>query len=254
MRAVLALVLCFCIPAAARAQEAATEEDRAEAQAMLAAGIASAEDGDWEAARIAFTRAYALVTSTRVLMNLAGAQRHTGRLVDAAVSYRRWLIDATERDEGYRPTVETALAEIERDLPHVTVRAAGARPTDVVMLDGVVILTDERIDVDPGRHLVEVSRGDATLRSQRFELAAADDREIVLVMPADAGDPGQGGRVGPSLGEAPHDDIVSSPWLWVGVGAGAAVVIAVIIGVAVASSSSGGAASPDVGTLGPFAL
>jgi hypothetical protein len=255
MMRVLVLALVLACTSSASAQAAPSDADRAAALAMLQAGIQSAEDGDWESARVAFTRAYTLVASTRVLMNLAGAQRHTGRLRDARESYRRWLIDATDRDAAYRPTVDQALSELGSEIPTVTVSLAGAANGDVVQIDGADIEVGATIELDLGPHTAEIVRDATVLRTESFSLALGEHRDLELSVPslepaavAEAAPPPHSSLIT----EREHDDILQSPWLWAGIGAGAVVVIAVIIGVAVASSSS--APAPDMGTLGPFRL
>lgn len=253
--ALVALVLTL-VSSSARAQP--SDADRATALAMLQAGIDAAQDGDWESARVAFGRAYTLVESTRVLMNLAGAQRHCGRLIEARASYERWLVDATDRDASYRPTVEQALAEIATELPRVTVTARGTREGDYVQLDGNTINLGEETIADPGQHNVTLMRGETTLASEPIDLVIGDHQEVTLAPPSLA--PAAvvttaPTRVAPLVTARPDDgDITRSPWLWVGISGGAVVVIGVIIGVAVAASSGGSTTPPDMGTLGPFRL
>lgn len=256
----LALAVLLCVPSwALRASAQAAEPsdaDRAAALAMMQAGVQSAEDGDWEAALVAFGRAYRLVASTRVLMNLAGAQRHTGHLVDASQSYARWLQDATDRDEPYRATVEQALADLASETPQLTVLVRGTINGDVVEVDGNLVEIGATVQLDPGPHVAELLRDGAPLRSESFDLALSERREVTLnaasVAPTEAEDTAP--PTTSILVTSHSDDTLSSPWLWGGIAAGAVIVIAVIIGVAVAASSSGGTAMPDMGSLGPFHL
>jgi hypothetical protein len=256
MRSLLvASIVVLCVSHASAQTAQPTDQDRAAALAMLQAGIQSAEDGDWESARVAFTRAYTLVASTRVLMNLAGAQRHTGRLRDARESYRRWLIDATDRDEAYRPTVTQALGELESEIPRVTVSLAGASNGDVVQIDGGEIEIGASVELDLGPHTAEVVRGASVIASESFSLALGERRDVELVVPSL--EPAAVAIVAAPhvslITQREHDDPFASPWVWVGIGAGVAVVLVVIIAVAVATSSSSTPA-PDMGTLGPFHL
>jgi hypothetical protein len=249
----LALSLSLSL-SVARAQD--TDADHAAALAMMQAGIDAAQDGDWDAARVAFERAYSLVASTRVLMNLAGAQRHTGRLLEATASYQQWLADATARDEPYRADVEQALQELTTETPQVRVRVAGVAPGDVVRVDGDQIPAGSAVALDPGDHVATVERGGETLATERFSLAPSEYRELDLSVPSLEPETTTTTTARTSIfaqrETAPQDDVLSSPWLWVGVGAGAALVIGIIIGVAVAAS--GGAPGPDTGTLGTFRL
>ncbi len=259
--AALAATLCLVLASSgAHAQSTEpTEADRASALAHLQSGISAAQAGDWEAARAEFTEAYGFVPSTRVLMNLAGAQRHTGQLVEARVSYQRWLREATDRDAQFRPTIEQELASLEREIPQVVVTLHGAIPGDTVELDGAAITTGEAHPANPGDHVVVVRRGETELHSEPFTLAASDWHEVEVTLPGvdptpDADPDGAAARHS-LITEREHEEITSSPWFWVGVGGGAALVLGIVIGVAVAASSGGGSAPiPDMGTLGPFAL
>lgn len=243
---------------AAPVAHAQTDADRATAQAMLQAGVDAAQDGDWEAARVAFGRAYTLVASTRVLMNLAGAQRHCGHLLEARESYQRWLVDATERDASYRPTVEEALAEIATEIPQLVVEVRNLRAGDRVDLDGAPIEIGAAIEADPGSHVVTLSHGTTLLATETIDLVVGDHQTVGLAAPSIAAAPPPTTRTVAPLVTSHDDegggDVTSSPWFWAGIGGGAAVVLGVIIGVAVATSSSGGSSAPDMGTLGPFRL
>lgn len=252
----LAALVLLALPAApARAQ---SDADRATALAMLQAGVDAAQDGDWESARVAFGRAYALVASTRVLMNLAGAQRHCDRLLEARASYERWLADATDRDASYRPTVEQALAEIDTEIPRLVVLVRNGQPDDVIQLDGATINVGESMLADPGTHTVTLMRGEATIASEPIELVVGDHQEVTLAAPsfapADVASTTPTRTVAPLMTDRANDDVTESPWFWVGVGGGGVVLLGVIIGVAVAASSGGETPPPDMGTLGPFRL
>jgi hypothetical protein len=247
----LAMVLVLAWSGAALAQ---TDQDRAQALAMLQAGNDAATDGDWESARVAFARAYALVASTRVLMNLAGAQRHTSHLIDARASYQRWLTDADARDEAYRANVEQALTEIASEIPQLTVSVVGGRPGDTVDLDGHAIVVGQAIEIDPGPHMLELRRGETTVTQQRVTLDLSERRDVSLEAPSLAPRPTpEPVHAAPLVSDHESTELTAQPWFWAAIGGGAAVVIGIIIGIAVAASSSSPAA-PDMGTLGPFGI
>jgi len=257
MRRLAFVVTVVAALASAPSARAQTDEDRTQALALLSQGIEFAETGDWQAARLAFADAYALVQSTRVLMNLAGAQRHTGQLLEAADSYRRWLADATDRDEPFRATVEQALTELTTEIPQVTVTVQGLAPTDVVQIDGSDVEADATFQIDPGDHLAEVRRGSRAVQSMPFTLEIGEQRQLALTVPSVSPTTAAASATTPSsslITTREREDVLASPWLWAGVGAGAVLVIGIIIGVAVAASSSGPAPMPDMGTLGPFQL
>lgn len=255
--AALALSVAWLSASPLAAQSAPSDQDRAQALAMLQAGNDAATDGDWESARVAFSRAYALVTSTRVLMNLAGAQRHTGHLIDARASYQRWLTDADARDEPYRATVEQALAEIQNEIPQLTVSVSGGRAGDAVEIDGHALVAGEPVEIDPGAHTLELVRGTTVIATERIDLALTDHSMIELAAPSLSPrdlPPEPPPRHAPLVTDHDSGDVTNAAWFWPAVlGGGGALVLGIIIGVAVAAS---GASTPpaDVGTLGPFRL
>jgi hypothetical protein len=62
-----------------------------QANTLKQQGLRAAKDKNWEVARERFEQSYALDPRPLTLFNLAVAQEHTSRLVDARESYARFL-------------------------------------------------------------------------------------------------------------------------------------------------------------------
>lgn len=251
VRAVV-IVACVAIPLRASAQ--IDDATRAEAETYMRDGVAAARATHWEDAYAAFREAYERVPTNRVLMNLAGAQRQTGRWADAARSYRRWLSDATEADEPFRAGMAEALTEIEQDLGHATIDARGARSTDVVTVDDNPVERGAPVELDPGHHTVRLMRDSTVLRETTVEINAGDSQVVSLVAgPAEAASTSVAVDTTPwrSRPRPRRQDVWSTPWPWVGICAGV-VVIGIVIAIAVVASQ--GPALPDVGNVGVFTL
>jgi hypothetical protein len=147
------------LPALSMAQsQSATEEMLAREQ--FNAGIAAVESGHWLEARDAFARAYALDARPLILLNLAGAQAHTGQFLAASISYRRFLASAgTDVGATYVVAAREALANCERRLAHVRLGVVGAREGDRVLLDGALVppaAIGAAIPLDPGEHVFSI--------------------------------------------------------------------------------------------------
>ncbi len=202
------------------------------------AGMNAAEAGQWDAAREAFARAYALYPRPLTLLDLAGAQAHTGHLVDAAESYRRFLREATAPPASdHREDARRALEQIEPRIAHVRVVVTGLAPSDAVRLDGApfpAAALGAPFPVDPGAHEVTVERESAPLHRASFEAGEGASQDVTLLVPevraapAPAVEPPPAARapspfLQPVPAEAPKAEegghVWSSPWFWVIAGA-----------------------------------
>jgi len=229
-------------PATAAAQEP-SERDLARARSQFRSGMAAGEQGRWEEARDAFEEAYGILPRPRILLNLASAQMHTGRLIDATASYRRFLDEVTSGpDVQYRAGVEDELGRLEARVARLRIEVDGARPGDRVMLDDRELsradLANEVL-ADPGSHALVALRDGHEVAREPLALDEGERRDVTLRVEAALPAPGLEDSGTDVLGDGSADNdagsgsVLSSPWLWVGVGA--AVVGAVVITVIVAS-------------------
>jgi hypothetical protein len=247
--------------------QASTASQRALARQQFQDGVAAARAGEWDAAFEAFQSSYALVPRPITLLNLAGAMVQTGRLVEGAEAYRRFLREADSSAERHREAAERALAELEGRLPAVRVRVLGFEEGDVLTLDGWEVsqaVLDEELPVDPGEHEIVVTR--AGHDPLRLEFAAREgaSREVVVdARPESWPRTGErGGTRAPRTGSgddvlgptdlAPRDEgggVLSSPVFWV-ITAVILVGAGVLTGVLIATSDQG--RDPVSGNLPPF--
>lgn len=254
----LGTALALATPVTAEAQ---SDAERAEARREFEAGMAAARSGEWPTAHDHFARAFEIAPIPGVLMNLAGAQRQTGRLVASAASYRRWLEEVTDgRDARHRPTVERALAEVEAATPRLTIVASGLADGDQVQIDGATrVSVAEPILLDPGAHYVAIARDGRAVVEEQVELAEGASETLTITAPAASSVPPPrqvAEREAEREREAAETDARttsqggddSTGFIVLGVGLGVAAVAAVVIGVLVATS---GPPAAYQGNFGP---
>jgi hypothetical protein len=134
---------------------AADEEAERDAQARFEEGLARAKGGDFDAARISFTQAYAVLRRPRILWNLALSEEKTGHVLDALTHFKSVARDPSA-DEADRTGAQTHVAALYGQTAHIEVRAPAGAP---VTIDGGPVIGTaplaDVLDVAPGRHVVE---------------------------------------------------------------------------------------------------
>jgi hypothetical protein len=269
----LAIALTLTPLSLASAQRTPTANEVALARQEFDAGNFSVRDAQWEQALQHFTRSYELAPRPVTLLNLAGAQAQTGKLVAASESYRRFMSTASERDaERYRAQAEQALAAIEARFAHVQVEIEGLRDDDEVSLDDAPLSHASlslTMPLDPGQHTLTVRRSRREVARSTFSAREGETSAVRLEVSAAAAIPtpedtargAQGGAATSALGldgasdTAPADDeggggLFASPWFWLVTGvvvAGAATAVIVV-------ATSGGTPDPFQGTLTPGSI
>jgi hypothetical protein len=137
-------------------------------------GVAAAKERRWEDAWRAFSRAYELTPRPVILLNLAGAEVQTGRLVAAAESYRRFLREAVEPEETrHRDNAEKLLLQLEQRIPRVEIGVEGLLPNDQIWIgeDSVShAALGAALPVNPGTHILRVERGGRTVDQVELEV------------------------------------------------------------------------------------
>jgi len=163
---------------------AGTEE---EAQQAFREGVEAARQSHWPEARSSFEQAYALSPRPVVLINLAGAQARTGRLLEAARNYHRILDDSTSGETApFRKAAAEVLPELEQRIPRIRVHATGHSDADTFEIDGENIPPTNLpgpVPLDPGQHTLVVSRAGVERARVLFSLAEREEREIPLALP-----------------------------------------------------------------------
>lgn len=151
-----------------------------EARAYFEAGVTAADEGRWQDAVRAFSTAYENVEQPLILFNLGGALARTGRLVEAASAYRRFIADGGNAELA-RPARD-ALRELEARIPRVDVEVEGLSPGDRVQLDGRALEDRQDVEIDPGEHRLAVIRGAQPVGEVRFRLREREQRVVVVTV------------------------------------------------------------------------
>jgi hypothetical protein len=172
---------------------AQSTEERAGARAAADQGYDAFKSGRWADAVDLFGRAESLVHSPIHLIFLARSQAKMGRLLEAKEAYLSVL---REPDTGaaqvrkLRRDAERELAEIEPQIPYVTVEIRGLSPSDVfeVSQDGRPLppaLIGVARPVNPGEHVWLARTGERQNVTETRTIAAGtrDNRVVLLLMP-----------------------------------------------------------------------
>jgi hypothetical protein len=212
------------------------------ARALFSAGLSAMHDARFQDALTSFSQAYALVPQPQTLLNLAGAQTETGRLVEAAESYRSFLREAASGPAAsYREQAERALGEIERRLARVHIELSGGEGNESVNLDGRLLAAAElrsELRVDPGQHVLVARRGPSDVARMPFVVGEGEARSVSFVLPSAPASISVRTNRARVLFPSPSDarSVASqrryrssgSPWPWVGAAAALLVVGAVV--------------------------
>jgi tetratricopeptide (TPR) repeat protein len=232
----LLLIVAFTVAAAggARAQPA---EPTAVATLPLARrlyeeGVDAVGKGRWSIAFDRFKASYEVAPRPQTLYNLAGAQGQTGRLVEAAENYRRFLRDTADgRYADLRSVATEQLELLDKQIAQLTLEVANIEPGDVIAIDDNELpqaVLRQAIPVNPGPHIARVQRGAKVLATRTLALAAGAAESVRIELPVKpldlevhraADPPGVTAtlpRSTPVTQGAGHRWL-RSPWLWSGV-------------------------------------
>ncbi len=232
-KSIYALVTLFALAVFSSPSRVRAQDEEA-ARAEFNEGVAAVRVDDWETARDHFERAYELAPRPSVLVNLAGAQRQTGMLVEALASYRLWLENPPNARQRRR--VQQEVADLEPRIPSLTVSAVGTLPTDEFLVDGDPVQPNVATAFNPGWREVEVQRDGRTLASLRVNLDEGDEEEVQLTIRNVPSPTDTARTVDPEDPEAPpilntrteeeeEEESGSKTWLWVTIGVVAAAAI-----------------------------
>lgn len=115
-----------------------TADNMAEARKHYDLGLKLYEDGNYEAARIEFERAFSIAPSYRILYNIGLAYRSLNNYVDALNAFEHYLQEGgSEIPKDRRDSVEKEIAELRPRIArvNVTTNVPGAE----ISVDGVVV-------------------------------------------------------------------------------------------------------------------
>lgn len=194
------------------------------ARRLFGEGIEAARAERWEEARDKFARAYSLVERPRIALNLGSAQAQTGQLIEAQESYRAFLRTAEDSDAELVEGAQAALEQVESRTPHLTLSIEGLAPSDQVQIDGEDLpraALGESWPLNPGDHLIEITRRGRALSRQRVVLQESQGARLELAVTSlsarQVAETSVGQGEGPQTGSAEPSErsLLASPWFWV---------------------------------------
>lgn len=162
---------------------------RAAARQHYADGVEASTEDRWMEAREAFQRAYDIAPFAPVVYNLATAQAQTGRLVEAAESYRRFLRRCQSRETPQlRADAQQLLAGVTPRIGRLTLRVRHLAPeVDAIELDGdelTAAVLDSPVPINPGPHRLRVTRrGRGEIENRDFEIEEGERRTLEIALP-----------------------------------------------------------------------
>ncbi len=228
-----------------------------EAKRLFDAGLAFANQGDWEKALAAFQDAEAMDRRPSIALNIGKALIATGQYVEAIA---RMTALANDPATGKLRTLEAKRlikdAEKKSAQLGLTIEPTSVAETAVVSLNGKA--RDEAGPVrtyylNAGDYVVAVTAPGMAPFEGTFALTAGVRLEklVTLAVPVAVAPP-PGPRLPAQSEPAPVKDsddgsVFESPWFWVATGV--VVAAAVVVGIVLLS---GGDAKPDCGGLGCF--
>ena len=246
-----AVLLWYCAPPLARAQEA-DATSAAAARALFAEGVSASDAGDWAAAADHFRRASALRSSPTISLNLAVALGHLGRLVEAA-ELLRGVQRHAEASETVRGAASAALAELEPRIAWTRLEVLGGLEGVSLAADGRPLspsLAGSEVPFDPGPHRLTATRDGVEVGAVEFACGEGQRSEVSLVVapPAPASPDEPPPVLGPGPGATSPTPSVDPLALGLGLGGGAVVLGGVLTLVLVLALP--GEPAPFVGNAG----
>lgn len=253
---ILALFALAMVSGRARAQSCEPEPEppdalRAAARQHYSEGVAHSGAQRWEDARAAFQRAYDVAPFAPVVYNLATAQAQTGRLVEAAESYRRFLRRCSSReDASLRADAEELLSGVEPRIGRLSIQLERFAPSsDAIVIDDVELsdaIVGSEIPFNPGAHELTVTRGGETIATERFTVPVGGRHVLTVALPE-----GGGAAIDPVTGGGGGDDTGVIIGVTVGLLAAAAIAVTIVLVVVLGGGAS---QEPVDGDLGPAHL
>lgn len=204
------------------------------ARRLYEEGVDAAGKGRWSIAFDRFKASYELAPRVQTLFNLAYAQGQTGRLIEAAENYRRFLRETADGRYPDQLTVATNQLELlAKQIAQVTLDVTNIESGDVIAIDEIEfphVALHEAIPMNPGPHTVRVQRGAKVIATRTLALAAGAVESVHIELPAKqldleihqpADPPAVTAAVpGPMrIDHGSHHTWLRSPWLWSGVAA-----------------------------------
>lgn len=214
---------------------AAAEDPEEQARAHFQQGLELYEQGDYEAAAIAFNRAYEIKPSYRILFNIGQAEAELKHYALALEAFTRYLA------EGGDAIPEDRLQKVKGEIKRLNT-LVGLIELECAVADAQVKIDNETrgftplagaITVDIGKHEIVVTKGTAELLREVVRVAGGQRVRLQVQAEGDAAT--AAGDLGGGVSDAGDAEGPDRVWTWVAFGLGGAAAIAggVIGGVAV---------------------
>lgn len=200
------------------------------ADAELArAGALAYEDGDYATAIDRLSTAFQSLRAPSVGLWLGRAYMHTGRLLEAAKTFRE--TQQLTPEFGNREVQRQAQADAAREeklllprIPGIVLVCSASAPPSTIQLDGEIVqrpIREEKHPVNPGPHDIVVTCAGKE-RALSVVLAEGETKAVPLSCPAPPPKPSAGSQRAPLMhtsAEVEPASIPASVWLALGVGA-----------------------------------
>lgn len=188
------------------------DEGKKQAAAIFMKGNQLFAAGDYVGALEAFEQTFTMYKHHVVLCNIARCQERLSNMIKAAQFYERCLAAGGKQDAQVATRVQAALKLVRGRIGHAQVNSKD--PKGVVYVDGQEMgLVPRRVDLNPGRRIVEVRREGAKAARAEFFVRGGEVRKLELT-PQDL-------RVTPVPSSAPVEKRARKPirslWFWVAV-------------------------------------
>ena len=186
-----AALFCCAAPATAEGVDDAT---RRAARTLGVSGVEAYEAGDYATASVKLEKAYRALSAPSLGLWSARALAKLNRLVEAAERYQEVLrLDAQGGEAAVQRQAKSdaaeELARLSPQIPNLVISVEGAEVDSVqVKVDGAVLassLIGENRPVNPGKHVVEASRGQQHVQVAA-EVATGETKPVVLRFQAGA--------------------------------------------------------------------
>lgn len=163
-----------------------TSESIRMAKKRFAEGVAAADAGNYEAARVAFQQAYALKPHPSVLHNLGQSELKTGHYLEAARHLATFIRDTSFGTAAERDTAKKGLLQAEAKLSKliVEVDVDGAEITVDGVPAGRSPMGPDPVYVEPGERLVHVQKDGYPAFEQRQTFEAGRTAQLKVALRA----------------------------------------------------------------------
>jgi hypothetical protein len=167
-------------------------EELAAARELWSRGLELERAKDWAGALSTFEKVGKVRMTPQVRYHIGLASEQLGKLVDALNAYQLAVQEARLAGDKGRDVSENAPARIEvlrGRVAKIRLHIVGRLRTSTLLLDGKKLspaLLEQDIPVDPGKHLVEVRRGDVVFEKSVLELdeGASESMDLRVDDPA----------------------------------------------------------------------